>query len=240
MSLVSRVHAAVRGARFDPRMVLAGVTLLFLAALAGFGLAQVAMNKADKVATPVAAICRSNSAASIELTTSGACTAADEASTVGPYVITEEGEPGEPGEQGPEGEPGRPGEPGADSTVPGPVGPSGEPGADGEPGDEGPEGEPGDQGEPGEPGSDPPCLDEPDGCRGAPGEDGADGAPGEDGSDGAPGEDGAQGDPGVQGPPGPSCPPGTNLEPVVFASGEDGLGCVTETTEPTTEPTEEQ
>jgi hypothetical protein len=40
-----------------------------------------------------------------------------------------------------------------------------------------------------------------------------------------------------RGEPGPSCPPGSTLQPVVFASGESGLGCVTGTA-PTTEPPE--
>lgn len=38
-------------------------------------------------------------------------------------------------------------------------------------------------------------------------------------------------------PSGPSCPPGTSLEPVTFAGGESGLGCVdTDQPDPTTDP----
>jgi hypothetical protein len=47
-----------------------------------------------------------------------------------------------------------------------------------------------------------------------------------------------QGEPGEQGEPGPTCPPGSTLEPVLFASGESGLGCVTgDGPNPTTVPT---
>jgi len=37
-------------------------------------------------------------------------------------------------------------------------------------------------------------------------------------------------------PPGPTCPEGSTLQPVTFASGERGLGCVTEQAPPTTQP----
>ena len=223
---------ALRSARFDPRTVLAGSVLMFLAAIGGFALAGVTAHKADQVATPVAAICRANTAASIELTSSGACAAADEARTAGPYVITKIGEPGDDGAPG---EPGRPGDPG----IPGAPGKPGLDGKDGAAGKPGNDGAPGEDGADGEPGSNPPCLDEPDQCRGEDGEDGADGADGQDGQDGAPGKDGAKGDTGDQGPPGPTCPAGTSLQPVTFASGEEGLGCVTEPTPepaPTTDP----
>jgi hypothetical protein len=75
-----------------------------------------------------------------------------------------------------------------------------------------------------------------------------------DGKDGRDGKDGATGERGpgptdeqiksaVQAwlaehppPPGPTCPPGSTLQPVVFAGGERGLGCVTEQAPPTTQP----
>lgn len=93
-----------------------------------------------------------------------------------------------------------------------------------------------------------------------PPQDGKDGADGRDGKDGADGKDGEPGpgptdeqiDAAVAAwfaqnppPPGPSCPDGTALEPVLFASGETGLGCVDDeqpdpdpptSAAPTTEP----
>jgi len=77
-----------------------------------------------------------------------------------------------------------------------------------------------------------------------------DGEDGQDGRDGVDGKDGEPGRPPTQEeidaavaaylaenppPPGPTCPPGSTLRPVLFASGERGLGCVTEETPPTTE-----
>ena len=56
--------------------------------------------------------------------------------------------------------------------------------------------------------------------------DGEPGAPGADGADGTPGAPGADGADGAAGPPGPTCPQGTSLQPVTFASGQSGLGCV--------------
>lgn len=67
------------------------------------------------------------------------------------------------------------------------------------------------------------------------GRDGQDGADGKDGEDGerGPGPTDEQIEAAVQAwlsqhppPPGPSCPAGYTLEPVLFASGETGLGCV--------------
>ena len=221
---VADMRSAVRRARFDPRLVVVGFVLMFLAAFGGFALAQTIASKADKVITPVAHLCRANTAASVELTSAGACAAADSARTAGPYVITKAGAPGEDGTPGAPGTPGAAGEDGKDGIGrDGKDGAEGKAGTDGTPGEDGAEGEPG---EDGEPGSSPPCLDEPGGCRGA---DGAPGTPGADGADGAPGA------PGAQGPPGPTCPPGTALEPVTFASGEEGLGCVSEPADP--EPT---
>jgi len=93
--------------------------------------------------------------------------------------------------------PGVPGRPGADSTVPGPEGKPGAPGADSTV--PGPEGKPGADstvpGPEGQPGQNPPCLDEPDQCRGPKGDRGATGA---------------------TGPPGPAgtCEPGWHVETV--------------------------
>jgi hypothetical protein len=78
-----------------------------------------------------------------------------------------------------------------------------------------------------------------------------DGQDGQDGRDGVDGKDGEPGRPPTAEeidnavaaylaenppPPGPTCPPGSSLQPVLFASGERGLGCVTEQAMPTTEP----
>lgn len=208
---VTEVRAAIRHARFDPRAVVAGLVLMFLAAVGGFGLAGVTASKADEVITPVANICRANTAASIELTTAGACSAADRARQAGPYVITKAGTPGDDGDPGRDGKDGVAGSPGDEGQpgTPGQPGASGEPGT---PGEDGTPGEAGVSGEPGAPGASPPCLDEPTQCRGPEGAQGQPGTPGRDGADGA---------------PGPTCPPGSTLEPVTFASGEAGLGCVT-------------
>lgn len=89
-----------------------------------------------------------------------------------------------------------------------------------------------------------PCLPSDPACVGQPGANGLDGADGKDGSDGigvngidgkngADGKDGRDGAdstvPGPVGPrgePGPACPDGTSLQPVTFASGQTGQGCV--------------
>ena len=132
---VADMRSAVRRARFDPRLVVVGFVLMFLAALSGFGLAQSIASKADKVITPVANLCRQNTATSVDLTSSGACGAADEARTAGPYVITKAGPPGTPGDDG---APGKPGEDGKDGLAgtPGVPGRDGEPGTDGAPGED--------------------------------------------------------------------------------------------------------
>lgn len=108
--------------------------------------------------------------------------------------------------------------------LPGTPGVAGTPGIAGQDGRDGVDGigTPGTPGTPGEDGADgmsPPCLSEPGQCRGAPGKDGQDGQDGVDGADSTV--------PGPAGPPGPTCPEGTALQPVTFASGEEGLGCVT-------------
>jgi len=123
------------------------------------------------------------------------------------------GERGPAGESivGPKGDPGEPGadgQPGADSTVPGPMGPQGQPGADGQPGSDGSAGPAGVDGQPGQPGESIP------------------------GPAGPMGPQGEQGPEGEQGDPGPTCPDGSTLQTVEFASGETGLGCVTSTGEP--------
>lgn len=74
------------------------------------------------------------------------------------------------------------------------------------------------------------------------GEPGADGKDGQDGKDGRPPTEEeisaavatylAEHPP----DPGPTCPAGSTLQPVLFASGERGLGCVTEQAPPTTAP----
>ena len=227
---VSQMRSAVARARFDPRMVLAGLVLMFLAAVGGFGLAGLTAAKADKVITPVTELCQRPSAAAMELRNTGACGAADDARQAGPYVITKVGE------VGPSGDPGPPGVPGT----------NGQPGNAGQPGDQGQPGQPGD---PGQAGQTAPCLSQPSQCQGPQGEPGKDGEPGVSpaclsepgqcrGTDGKDGADGRDGKDGAPGPPGPTCPEGSTLEPVMFASGEAGLGCVTgEATEPTTEPT---
>lgn len=71
----------------------------------------------------------------------------------------------------------------------------------------------------GKDGVSPPCLAEPNQCRGA------------DGQPGAPGADstvpGPTGETGATGPPGPTCPDGTALQEVQFgALGPSGLACV--------------
>lgn len=190
---VAEMRSVVRHARFDPRAVLAGLVLLFLAALGGFGLAAVTASKADEVITPVATICRANTAASIELTSAGACSAADRARQAGPYVITKAGAAGDDGAPGRDGKDGVAGQPGGAGTAgtPGTPGRDGAPGEDGTDGEAGvsgaaaPSAEPGPSGEPGQPGISPPCLDEPRQCRGADGRDGVDGQDGRDGRDGS-------------------------------------------------------
>ena len=158
--------------RFDPRLVVTGITLLVAASVAGFGMFDIASRQADDVAAPVANLCREGGETGARLADTGACGAAGAVeSGVGPYQskVGPQGAPGRAGAMGPAGPPG------ADSTVPGPVGPQG-----------------------------------PIGLTGPPGADST--------------------VPGPAGPPGPTCPNGTALAPVMFASGETGLGCVTTST----------
>lgn len=179
---VSQVRTAVRGARFDPRTVLVGLVLLFLAALSGFALAGLMATKTDALITPVAQLCRANTATSIDLTTSGACGAAADARQVGPVTVTQAGAPGD------DGDPGVDGRPGADGS-------DGRPGADGVslPGTPGTPGTDGVAGTDGVDGVSPACLAEPMACRGADGRDGTNGVDGADGKDGTNGADGADG-----------------------------------------------
>lgn len=215
----TRTIPALGRARFDPRMVVAGFVLLALGTVSGYVVADQAVTKAGQVAAPVTAICQQGGPAGAQLADTGACgAAADAADGIGPFVSV----------PGPAGADGARGAPGADSQVPGPPGgpgKAGEPGADSKV--PGPPGKDGADGEDGADGVSPACLSEPGQCRGK------DGAPGEPGKDGAPGRDGADG---AQGPPGPTCPDGTSLQPVMFASGQEGLGCVTndDPAEPTT------
>lgn len=198
-----------RPARFDPLRVKIGVAVLLLTAF-GFGaLTSGATRSLDEVTVPVSTLCREGGPTAAQLAERGACAAADEAQQVGPYVV--QGAAGDDGARGPAGETGPPGAdsqvpgpPGADSTVPGSPGKAGEPGADSQvPGPAGPDGADG---------GSPACLSEPGQCRGAKGDPGADST--------------VAGPRGAKGDPGPTCPSGTSLQPVTFASGQEGLGCV--------------
>lgn len=76
---------------------------------------------------------------------------------------------------------------------------------------------PGKDGSPGRDGKDgqnPPCMSTAAQCQGS------------NGKDGPPGTNGVNGTNGKDGAPGPACPPGTHLAPVIFASGQQGQGCV--------------
>lgn len=105
--------------------------------------------------------------------------------------------------------------------------PPGAPGATGATGATGPMGPQGPKGEPGDPGVSPPCLAEPDRCRGPAGEPGTDGAAGETGPAGASGPAGPKGDPGE---PGPACPEGYELRDAVITAPDgstySGKACV--------------
>lgn len=96
-------------------------------------------------------------------------------------------------------------------------------GVDGVAGTPGLDGAAGTNGVDGVDGQSPPCLSEPAQCRGADGRNGVDGV---DGAPGRDGRDGVNGTNGTNGAPGPTCPDGTTLQPVMFASGQEGLGCV--------------
>lgn len=179
---VSQVRTAVRGARFDPRTVLVGLVLLFLAALSGFALAGLMATKTDALITPVAQLCRANTATSIDLTTSGACGAAADARQVGPVTVTQAGAPGDDGSDGTDGRDGTDGVDGVSI-----------PGRDGTNGTNGTNGLNGADGDAGADGVSPACLAEPMACRGADGRDGTNGVDGADGKDGTNGADGADG-----------------------------------------------
>jgi hypothetical protein len=211
-------HRPRRPVKFDPLRVKIGIGLLALTAF-GFGaLASGATNSLDDVAVPVSNLCREGGPAGAQLAERGVCAAADQAQQVGPYFVQgSPGSTGAAGDRGPAGADsqvpgpgGQPGAPGANSTVPGSPGKAGEPGADST--------VPGAAGQNGTNGVSPACLSEPGQCRGEKGEKGDPGTPGADST--VAGPQGAQGD------PGPACPSGTSLQPVTFASGQEGLGCV--------------
>lgn len=158
---------------------------------------QAATTVATEQATSVNQVCGQGGAAARELTVAGTCEQAA-AVVAGPRGLT--------GIGGAAGADGADGRDGADSTVAGPAGPSGVPGAPGTPGAAGP------SGEPGKPGADSTVA----GPTGEPGRPGADST--------VAGPTGPKGD---RGEPGPTCPDGTELQPVMFFSGQQGLGCVT-------------
>lgn len=117
--------------------------------------------------------------------------------------------------------------------VPGDRGPQGDRGTAGTTGERGPRGERGEAGPMGPPGR--PGVD---GANGVDGVNGIDGQPGAQGPAGPQGETGATGpqgeagpkgvtgDPGTPGVDGQTCPAGSQLAAVTYASGETGYGCV--------------
>jgi hypothetical protein len=145
--------------------------------------------KAKDAATEVDQLCAEGGQVGEELERRGAC---DEARDVLDSPLPERGATGADGEPGRDGVDGRDGQPGT-------AGRDGEPGTDGEPGADGTDGRDG---------VTPPCLAEPNQCRGA------------DGRDGVAGEDGAVG------PPGPTCPDGytarsRTYDPTPLVAGDD-------------------
>lgn len=184
---------AFAAARFDPRMVTAGVAFLLVVLVLGFVLLGQSTRQADDVAAPVADVCRAGGVAAVELSSSGACAAAGVVEAgVGPFqsdaAPAVRGARGEQGPAGPAGQPGAPGE--------GLTGPAGEPGR------------PGAVGQDGTPG-----LTGPPGAAGDPGQPGTPGTPGADGSAGQDGIPGLTGPPGPLGPTGPSGPAGRDGSP---------------------------
>lgn len=130
-----------------------------------------------------------------------------------------------PDVQGPQGERGP-----AGASV---VGPKGDPGPAGGPGPAGPTGAPGKDSTVAGP-TGPAGATGPAGTDGVDGRNGTDGKDGRDGPAGKDGAKGDKGDPGANGRDGTTtCPDGSALEPVTFASGQDGLGCVTSAGDPT-------
>lgn len=192
-------------------LVVAGVVL-------GLGY-QYAQTTAVDQASDITAVCDRGGAAGIELTYAGTCQSARE--VVADPVVGAAGAPGENGQAGAQGAAGSPGTPGQDGVgvpgTPGSAGIDGQNGAAGVPGARGQDGQsitgpPGAQGEPGA------SVTGPAGARGPAGPAGADST--------VPGPRGEPGPAGANGEPGPTCPDGTALQPVTFASGEQGLGCV--------------
>lgn len=133
----------------------------------------------------------------------------------------------------------------SDGCVPGPPaaevirGVSGADGPQGERGDKGERGPRGDRGPVGPTGAVGPAgTDGADGVNGVDGVNGIDGQPGAQGPAGPQGETGATGpqgepgpkgdtgDPGAPGVDGQTCPAGSQLAAVTYASGESGYGCV--------------
>lgn len=182
-----------------PAQVFLGTCILAAGVALGVGV-DGASDNATQQASVVQAVCDRGDAAARELDTDGSCQRARQ--------VTADPVTGPRGPTGAVGPPGAPGTPGVGATgTPGPagvpgssiVGPAGAPGA------------PGTRGVPGTPGKDGITVT---------------GPAGKDGRDGKDGSAGPRGPEGVPGPAGPTCPDGTALAPVVFASGESGLGCV--------------
>lgn len=73
--------------RFDPRFVLAGIIMLAIFTISGWSVAGVAIERADRVAAPVATLCQTGAEPERSaLHRAGACDAASQAGAVGPYV----------------------------------------------------------------------------------------------------------------------------------------------------------
>lgn len=108
--------------------------------------------------------------------------------------------------------------------VPGDRGPQGDRGTVGATGERGPRGERGEVGPMGPAGR--PGVDGVNGIDGQPGAQGPTGPQGETGATGPQGEPGPKGDTGNPGTDGQTCPSGSQLAAVTYASGETGYGCV--------------
>ena len=162
---------------------------------------------ATEQASDVSAVCDQGGPAAAQLEGRGTCQTAREViadPTAGPP-----GPAGRDGDSGSQGAAGSPGTPGRDGV-----------GVPGTPGVVGPQGPAGIAGQDGR------TVTGPQGPAGPTGQRGEVGPAGPAGTAGRPGAQGPQGEQGEQGAPGPTCPDGTSLAPVTFASGESGLGCV--------------
>lgn len=204
----------------DSRMarVVLAVCLVVAGVVLGTGY-QYAQSIAVDQASDITRVCDQGGPAGIELTYAGTCQAARE--VVADPVVGAQGPAGANGLVGAQGATGSPGTPGAPGV-----------GVPGTPGTAGIDGRNGIAGLPGAPGQDGQSITGPVGPAGAPGASitGPEGPAGPAGRDGAdstvPGPAGEPGPRGPAGEPGPTCPDGTALQPVTFASGEQGLGCV--------------